>query len=287
MNKDTILKHYRQHTDPASAELSLAAKARVKERVFQALSGIEQAPLRRGVTARTWSLTALRFSVVTVFALVAITGTTYASAAAVPGDVLYPFKRVVEDTRLSFTSSPESKARLQVHFAEERIRELDKIETSSVSSKQQQIALPLKASDEGPATTEAPGTVAQSPTPSLPAQTNENRGATSAEARGRQTRTRAETRAREEILRAFTSLEQTQQSLTREGKNSQAKDLDETLTRLKNRANVKGWRSQQNRNAEDLEPEATSKTPEQDGLSQDRSRTLNKLKTNTSDEKRD
>lgn len=50
-------------------------------------------------------------------------GTVSASADSVPGDVLYPIKRLGERVRYALTVNPEGKAELHIVFADERLRE--------------------------------------------------------------------------------------------------------------------------------------------------------------------
>jgi len=54
---------------------------------------------------------------------VSLLGTGLASAQSLPGDTLYPVKRVVENTRLAFTSTSLDRLKLEESFDQQRTRE--------------------------------------------------------------------------------------------------------------------------------------------------------------------
>ncbi len=51
-------------------------------------------------------------------------GTVFASQNSLPGDALYPVKKSIEQTRLSFANDAQSRAQLSVAFAERRMQEV-------------------------------------------------------------------------------------------------------------------------------------------------------------------
>jgi len=57
--------------------------------------------------------------------LVLTTGVAYASAEALPGDLLYPVKQGLEQARLAISTTPEGDAALLVGFADERLAEAE------------------------------------------------------------------------------------------------------------------------------------------------------------------
>ena len=61
--------------------------------------------------------------------IIALTGggTVAASQGSLPGDTLYSVKLFTEDTRTAVAFNPDSKARLQIKFAAERIDEIKTI----------------------------------------------------------------------------------------------------------------------------------------------------------------
>ena len=54
-------------------------------------------------------------------------GTAYASQDALPGDILYPEKTFIEDARLFFAFSDETKAATHLQIADTRIEELSRL----------------------------------------------------------------------------------------------------------------------------------------------------------------
>ncbi len=62
--------------------------------------------------------------VLTLLLVVVGGGTTYASATALPGDLLFPVERTFENARLLLTLSDNSKKELMAHYADERLMEL-------------------------------------------------------------------------------------------------------------------------------------------------------------------
>jgi hypothetical protein len=58
---------------------------------------------------------------------VATVGVISASQGTLPGDFLYPVKTAVEKTQLTFTSSPESRTKLSIKFATQRIDEFTQL----------------------------------------------------------------------------------------------------------------------------------------------------------------
>lgn len=216
MKRDTLIQFYKTHESARAGTLSAHARARIKARILQNLQTTPVVYAERAT--RTWTFVYTRFALVAVCILMLVTGTAYASSSAIPGDVLYPVKRAVEDTRVKLASSSETKAKLQVQFTEERLQELEKVEQRS----------PLKRTvitriqpDTQPTTTPAaPPTATIEPEPE-----HED--------------TLAENSAREEVSKALLSLEKTREDLHKQGKERVAIDLAETIQVLNGRANKK------------------------------------------------
>ena len=57
--------------------------------------------------------------------LILTTGVAYASAEALPGDLLYPVKQGLEQARLAISTTPEGDTALLVGFADERLAEVE------------------------------------------------------------------------------------------------------------------------------------------------------------------
>ncbi len=109
--------------------LSDSAKNRVKQKVF---GNLNNADTNSTTTPSLWyrlrhSLLMRSYVLAPLLVLLFVVSTTVASADSVPGDVLYPFKRQVETARIFLAPSNDAKVELELNFAEERIRELEKI----------------------------------------------------------------------------------------------------------------------------------------------------------------
>jgi len=131
---DSKLKNlYKQFSGQSSMALSANSKQQVKDRVFQKLTeqpGEETEPavslwdrIRQSVLMKSYIL-------VPLVLLLFIASTAVASAQALPGDTLYQVKRQVEHARVFLASTAEAKLELELIFAEERLREFEKIQAS-------------------------------------------------------------------------------------------------------------------------------------------------------------
>ena len=91
------------------------------------VSQLKQARLARAQPAKGTTLAFFRFAAQTMLILLAmagmLTGTVYASNAALPGDLLYPLELGVEEIQLKLTKSPEEAVYLSLSFAGERLAE--------------------------------------------------------------------------------------------------------------------------------------------------------------------
>jgi hypothetical protein len=67
---------------------------------------------------------AVRTVAIVTLVLVAVLTTVSLSARSLPGDLLYPVKKLTEDVQFLLTVDAEGKARLHVRFADQRIYEL-------------------------------------------------------------------------------------------------------------------------------------------------------------------
>lgn len=214
MKRDTLIQFFKQHDSAKAEALSTQAKTRIKARL---MNNLHKAPaLRTERAARTWTFFYAKFALVAVCILILLTGTAYASSSAIPGDVLYPVKRAVEDTRVKLASTSETKAKLQVQFTEERLQELEKVERKA--------PLKLKATQIKPTEQTPPATATVS---------------TQLEPEPEHEASVAENSARTEVSRALRSLEKTQADLQQQGKESVANDLAKTIRILNSRVRRK------------------------------------------------
>jgi len=103
----------------------LAAQAQSK-RVFLESTDLLAPGNSRTPAGRLRRLLASALAVLLVL-LLGGAGLVSASAAAVPGDALYPTKRWAEDVRLNLAANPETAAALREQFRRERIGEVEQL----------------------------------------------------------------------------------------------------------------------------------------------------------------
>ncbi len=70
--------------------------------------------------------------------------TVSASLNSVPGDLLYPLKRITEEAQVRLTSNAEAKAELHIEFAGRRVQEVSKITDSNSGNNVSRIAKAVK-----------------------------------------------------------------------------------------------------------------------------------------------
>lgn len=227
MKQDRLIHLYKKYSP--SSTLSDSTKERIKQGVLAHLEVRPEGATKQAKINHAWSFSFMRFTTFAVLILAVLSGTAYASGGSLPGDALYSVKRAVEGARLSFASTAESKAKLQVQFTEERIRELDTIETKPSDTPKTS----KKTTTPNPTPTTAQLPVATTPTEVTIEPDGQRKPTTHSD---------AETKARREVLKALDTLEQTQKNFNRQGKRGEAKDLDATIIKLKNKVNVRSWR---------------------------------------------
>jgi len=83
------------------------------------------ARLQRGLMGLALSLAVL---------IVAGGGVVSAAAGSLPGSPLYPLKLTVEDARVSLTTSPPARARLYIHFADQRTTEMVRLAEAGLAA---------------------------------------------------------------------------------------------------------------------------------------------------------
>lgn len=210
MKRDTLIQFFKNNDSVKTGALSTQAKTQIKTRLMNAIQNVPIADAERA--AKTWTFFYPKFALIAVCILVLLTGTAYASSAAIPGDVLYPVKRAVEDTRVILASTSETKAQLQIQFTEERLQELEKVEKKEPLKP---MAAQIKPAAQTPLTTgTAPIMLEREP---------------------EHEETVAENSARKEVSKALRRLEQTQKDLHQQGKDSVADDLGKTIRMLHGR----------------------------------------------------
>lgn len=137
-----VLKNMRVSADSLSpGELSV-----IREKILLRLS--RQPAIFSGFSwsDRIHNLT--RYVISILVGLSVVAGTTFASNAAVPGDLLYPIKRAKEKVELSLSVSEESKANLQAGFAKVRLQELHALSAKIKANKENEGHFNLATSTE-------------------------------------------------------------------------------------------------------------------------------------------
>lgn len=214
MKRDTLIQFLKDTDSVKTGALSTQAKSQIKARL---MSTIQNVPVVHAEpAAKMWTFFYTKFALVAVCILILLTGTAYASSSAIPGDVLYPVKRAVEDTRVILASTSETKAQLQVEFTEERLQELEKIEQKAPLKP---MAPQIKPAAQTPLATGTALTLLE------PEPEHEE--------------TVAENSARKEVSKALRTLEKTQKDLQQQGKDSIANDLAKTIRILNGRISKK------------------------------------------------
>lgn len=244
MKRDTLIHFLKTHLHDQTRSLSAEAKARLKTRVLQNLRVAPTPQSKR--MHEIWGFTYTRFALATLSVVVLLSGTAYASSAATPGDILYPVKRAMEDTRVRFASNSETRAKLQVQFTEERLHEL---ETIALKAPLKMKVTPTIQADPTAATpsTSATGTPAAAVVGPEP---------------DRET-TPAENSAREEVNKALRKLEKTRDDLSKQGNTVAAYNLAKTINLLSGRMSKKE-RENSDQKQNDGRVKGSSRIPEKD-----------------------
>jgi hypothetical protein len=112
-----------------SREIPAAVRARGRARVLAAAARLRQAPTPHHRIGRIWRVLIAVLASLT-FLAASSGGLIVASAAALPGDALYPIKRVLENTRLQFTNDPVQKQVLTQQFSQLRVDETQTLLTT-------------------------------------------------------------------------------------------------------------------------------------------------------------
>ena len=106
-----------------ASQPSLAAKQKSQKQFLAHAESLKAAPIR---PSRSYRLRQILLPIASLALLLLLfaTAAVSVSSSAIPGDVLYPVKRLVETVRLNLTSDPEAAVALIEQYREERIREV-------------------------------------------------------------------------------------------------------------------------------------------------------------------
>lgn len=202
MNRDNLKKLFRDFSKNEENSLSLELKSELKNRIFQNL----------GTQEEVQKPSLFRFSLfvpilVTPILLLVVILSGISSAKAVPGDVLYPLKRTIEQSKLLLIPGVQNKAELQVKFAEERLQELEKLnepETEKGSGKMTEDKPKVKTSKQ----------------------------------------LEKEKVAKEELEKTISELSESKEKLKKEGRKKQAENIEKTIEKLEKNRPAKNERNQ-------------------------------------------
>ncbi len=116
-------------------KLSLAphAKARIRTAILQQAALIPQQQPEAQRTVPFWRahIRMVQFGTAVIAGIAITAGTVGAASGTVPGDPLYPVKLAKEKVELTLAPTPEKKAVVQAKHAEQRLKEIEKIQTSA------------------------------------------------------------------------------------------------------------------------------------------------------------
>ena len=141
---EPFLRIIAQTGDAYSYKPSSEAKAKGRERLYAEMRSIEKAEaeaaksgwnLLRVITNIHIQRWAVASAAVLLIAVTSGVTTVAASQRTKPGDFLYPVKRTAENTRLALEFSSESKANLEIEYAERRANEIAKLIASGDTEK--------------------------------------------------------------------------------------------------------------------------------------------------------
>lgn len=129
--KDSLKQFYKEHSNTSKVQLTDEAKQRVKAQVMMNLNVNRET---QTPTVSAWSSLLFRSYVIVPFIIVVfVGGTTYVSAKSIPGDILYPVKRKVEDVHIFITPTESKKSELKAEYAKKRLEEYNELKKKDPS----------------------------------------------------------------------------------------------------------------------------------------------------------
>ncbi len=233
MNQEELIKQYKKYSESQIPLLSLSVKEKIKQKVISNLSWTQ---FREKDVSNNlvWTFMFTRIAVTAVCILALLSGTAYASFSSLPGDKLYPLKRTVEDTQVKFAPNPETKARLQVKFAEKRFQELELLESKNPKTTPTQVdTKSVKVKLDTPKLDSPIATPTETEKIEIEDSPKENF-------------------AKREISRAILNLENTKTKLEKKGRAEVAKNLDITIKEFTSRAEKHRKRRMSPKGSEEL-----------------------------------
>lgn len=108
----------------ANTQPGAAFTARARQRLVRTIEANRPAlPARTAPRLRPLKLWVASLAAVVVVCLAGTAGATYATAAALPGDVLFPAKTAIEQVALDLAPNPSARADLSLEITERRLSE--------------------------------------------------------------------------------------------------------------------------------------------------------------------
>lgn len=137
---EQLKKFYKDNAQVKSVSLSAETKAKVKTAIFANLKNEPQIVESVSWLENLKNLFTKSYVVIPLALILLVGGTTIVSADSIPGDILYPVKRKMENVRLYVAPTSESRSELEIEFSKKRIEESEKLrsrqmETNSVDTK--------------------------------------------------------------------------------------------------------------------------------------------------------
>ncbi len=190
---------YNQTQRTAETSLSEQSKERVKAKIFANLGAQIIEPESDSWAAKLRSIVFRTYVVIPLICLLFVVGSTSVSAGAIPGDKLYGVKRSVEKMQVLVAPTEEAKLQLQIHFAERRIKEDEKLNKD------------IKANTQPQTTTKTP------------------------EVKVEQETEEPQRKIKSEANEAFNFVKEAEKKYRTKGKEQKAKDLEERFKKYQER----------------------------------------------------
>lgn len=207
----------------AHVGLSMEKQVMVKNKILNEIARLPIENTSSGFWVK-YKLKHLQYVLVFGLGVAIFGGTAYASSMALPGEILYPVKRVTEKLQLNVAVSEESKANLQAKFAEKRLKELGEIQKQKKLNMQD---------DESKLSTSTQPVLVSTTTPALEKPEVKIRAVKFKESKVEKD---AKLEAQVEVKEALINLRKLQKKMSEQGQEARAKALGENILKLKNKA---------------------------------------------------
>lgn len=128
---------YKRISRGSRVVLDADAKVRVRNKLMYEIYLDSEKSKNKGFMASLKSFTLMPYLVLPILVIfIGVASTIYASSSALPGDLFYVVKRATENSRMAFAPNDEARIGLQIKYAEERLQELEAVQSSNVKLKE-------------------------------------------------------------------------------------------------------------------------------------------------------